>query len=1669
MTSFLLFGLIVATAIPASAGLMEQDFADILAETSRSEYLTGLITLEDQVDLSGIEREIERSRLDTRASRHEYVIRTAQQLAATTQADLIGRLEQWKSEGRVRSYKTFWVMNAIVVEAKPEVFELIVSRDDVGWIFENKKAELRVLEDARDGEVPAPPRDELPNNLVCINLQPAWDMNLRGQGRVVASLDSGVDGTHEALGPRWRGHESGVFWWEAWFDPFNGTTFPEDARSHGSRVMGVICGEKPDGTPIGVVPEAKWIAAAATVNWDISKIVQSYEWVADPDGNPGTIDDVPDVVNNSWGYSTDCSNILWSYIDLVEAAGIVNVIAVDNQGPDPYTVNSPESRANSSTVNWGVGNVDSHDPSYPLYFNSGRGPSPCDSLSIKPNVTGPGTNVYSSDPLEPGGYDTSTGTSLAAPHISGACAILRQIDPDITVNDIKLILMETALDKGPAGPDNGYGWGIIDVGAAVDSLRNSLPRNPPEHLYVSSVLADAVTIEWSRPQIIHQSNPLLSYRIYRAPFGEDFPVDPIDEIVDPLGVVNYVDPGVPFDSLKYAVTAVYEVAESDTSNHAVVLEEVWFAPPSDLSIASVVDDTVTVNWERPGTLHPSNPPEGYRLFRALVGEEFPTEPIAEIADSIGVFVYVDSAVPFDSFKYTATTVYATAESDTADHALVLEEVWHAPPADLSASVAVDSVTVEWNRPEPLHPDNPPEEYRIFRALKGELFPVDPIASIPDTASVLAYLDLEVPPGTYEYAARTLYSHVVSDTSQHAVAIVFPRNPPENLTAAATEGDHVELQWERPSYVNPGNPLETYRIYRSPFDEEFGPDAIATIVDSSGVVAFVDSLVPFDSLRYAVSAVYQTAESDTSNHAVILEEDWIAPPTNLSIASVVIDTVTLEWERPQGIHSDNDLLNYHLFRTPFGDEFPAEPIATINDPLSVVAYIDSGVPFDSLRYTVKAIYEVSESDTSNHAFVVDETWMQPPPDLLITQVVADTVTLEWDRPPAVHPDNPLLNYRLFRAPLDSEFPVDPIATVVDPLGVITYLDPGVPFDSLKWTVTAVYDAAESDTSGNVAMVEEAWMSPPSGLGATVSVDTVRLEWERPVPIHPANPLLFYKVFRAPIGEEFGVDPIAVVLDGLETVAWVDSFVPPDSYHYVVSAMYSADESAPSYETTADVYHFDPPANLTFSSSADSVTLQWDRPEAVDDGNPLLLYRIYRALLGEEFGDLPLAEVADSSQTVAQIDAGVPFADHHYVVTALYANTESAPSNEVTVLEEHWTSPPRDLDFSVVVDTVSLQWSRPSSIHPENPLQLYRVFRAPLGEEFGVDPIATVTDPGTSVAYIDSGVPFADHHYAVTALYSSAESDTSNNVDVTELVWSTPPTNLTVTSVVSDTVTLQWERPEPIHPDNGLLQYRIYRAIIGEEFSISPLEVIVDPLDTITFVDEGVPYDGHHYAVTAVYEAMESDYSNDVEVPVDTWSPAPGDLIAWVNSDTVSLQWNRPVPLHPGNLLSIYKIFRAIDDEPFPPSPIDYVVDGNDVVLYQDVDTDYETYRYMVTAQYQYGQSGPSNEVEVIVWNPQDVDDLGGRLELSLRIAPNPFNPSTTIHYTSTGTEPLRITIYTVSGARVRTLTDTRYPAVGEQAVVWNGTDQKGRPVASGAYLIRIEQARKSISRRLILLK
>ena len=83
-------------------------------------------------------------------------------------------------------------------------------------------------------------------------------------------------------------------------------------------------------------------------------------------------------------------------------------------------------------------------------------------------------------------------------------------------------------------------------------------------------------------------------------------------------------------------------------------------------------------------------------------------------------------------------------------------------------------------------------------------------------------------------------------------------------------------------------------------------------------------------------------------------------------------------------------------------------------------------------------------------------------------------------------------------------------------------------------------------------------------------------------------------------------------------------------------------------------------------------------------------------------------------------------------------------------------------------------------------------------------------------------------------------------------------------------------------------------------------------------------------------------------------------------------------------------------------------------------------------------------------------------------PNPFNPTTSIRYTIAETGRVDITIYNVKGERVLRLFNETMPP-GPHEVTWNGTNERGHPVASGVYFYRLQVGGFSDVKKMVILK
>ena len=106
----------------------------------------------------------------------------------------------------------------------------------------------------------------------------------------------------------------------------------------------------------------------------------------------------------------------------------------------------------------------------------------------------------------------------------------------------------------------------------------------------------------------------------------------------------------------------------------------------------------------------------------------------------------------------------------------------------------------------------------------------------------------------------------------------------------------------------------------------------------------------------------------------------------------------------------------------------------------------------------------------------------------------------------------------------------------------------------------------------------------------------------------------------------------------------------------------------------------------------------------------------------------------------------------------------------------------------------------------------------------------------------------------------------------------------------------------------------------------------------------------------------------------------------------------------------------------------------------------------------------------VVTPTGIDDdeaIPAEFELKANY-PNPFNPTTTIEYTLGSSSVVQLDIYNISGQKVRTLANATQ-AAGTYSAVWDGTDNNGNAVSSGAYIYSINAEGFQQSRKMMLIK
>jgi len=299
-------------------------------------------------------------------------------------------------------------------------------------------------------------------------IRDAWKQST-GKGVRIAVIDTGVDGAHQDLegavvgGTDVSGGGAADGQQGLGAEPEHGTLVASVAAGRGH----VPEGGKDDAAPggpagiVGVAPDAEILAVSTWLGNETPEVRSVDEQI--PDAVRWAVDNGADIINMSVGSSSTSWPESWDEAFVyAEENDVLVVASAGNRGSGLVQVGAPATIPGVLTVG-GVG-------------RSGEASWESSSQGISIAVAGPSEDMVGAVPGDR--YATWAGTSASAPVVAGAAALIKAKWPDMSSAQVANRLVATARDTGEPGKDPLYGYGVLDVEAALTEDVPEVGANP---------------------------------------------------------------------------------------------------------------------------------------------------------------------------------------------------------------------------------------------------------------------------------------------------------------------------------------------------------------------------------------------------------------------------------------------------------------------------------------------------------------------------------------------------------------------------------------------------------------------------------------------------------------------------------------------------------------------------------------------------------------------------------------------------------------------------------------------------------------------------------------------------------------------------------------------------------------------------------------------------------------------------------------------------------------------------------------------------------------------------------------------------------------------------------------------------------------------------------------
>ncbi|MDZ4122209.1 MAG: fibronectin type III domain-containing protein, partial [Candidatus Cloacimonadaceae bacterium] len=779
-----------------------------------------------------------------------------------------------------------------------------------------------------------------------------------------------------------------------------------------------------------------------------------------------------------------------------------------------------------------------------------------------------------------------------------------------------------------------YLEGTSSVSATV--VVNIMVASPPVDVEAAILDGDSVMLSWSAP-----NQGEIGFIVYRNGV----------ELVYLPGtlILHYADNDLPNGTYTYQVVAVYPYGVSNVTSPITIVIEIPYSP-RDFTLLEQ-GDRVMLEWQAPldtGGL------QGYNLYRNGSLYQYLVLP-----------GFIDENLANGSYNYQISSVYGSSESVLSPMLSVAIEVLYSP-SNLQAMVNQDVVNLTWqavadpggflyysivrngseiaqtnsltygdqNLANGAYSYTIRGVYGFGTSLPTNLVAIEVEVLYPPTALVsviqgsdvqlswnaaatsgglrslqtyliyrngillsqtnaTSYTDTGLVNGSYQYYVQASYTSGVSAPTATVAAQIAVLYPPAALNHTVL-GDNVSLSWQAVS--SSGTDLLHYNIYRN-----------GVMIATATATTYADNQLANGTYQYSVTAVYPSGESVATNTSTALIEVLYAP-SNLS-HTLVTNSVSLSWQAAP--NSGRNVLGYQVYRN-----------GTALALVSALQYVDNDLNNGLYEYYVTAVY-ASGSSIPTNTIQVNVLVPYTPENFTASVSAPNNAVLQWTLP-----DQGETAFRIYRN--------WSVLTTINNAGINTYTDANLPNGSYNYQVSAVYGSVESILTP-VEMIEINVAYSPMNLVAIPIENSIRLEWSPPA---QTTGLTGYRAYAFLNGEFLSVTNTTATLYAFPSMV-------NGSYTFHVTAMFGAEESAPSNVASLDMQVVYSPVNLTGILSGNTISLQWQSP--LDQGG-LTGYNIYQN------HDLIASTASNSYQLL-----DLPNAAYLYYVTSNYTFGESLPGN------------------------------------------------------------------------------------------------------------------------------------------------------------------------------------------------------------------------------------------------------------------------------------------------------------------------------------------------------------------------------------------------------------------------